>query len=81
MRVLRAILATWRLDGLHLLALLCPPLAVHACVRPDQIPASVLLTVMLWIPGVLHALWVVSVHESNHRANRVVAALRSHIGH
>lgn len=81
MRVLRAILATWRLDGLHLLALLCPPLAVRACGRPEQIPLSVLLTFLLWIPGVLHALWIVSVHQSNDRANRVVAALRSHIGH
>ena len=79
MRVLRAILASWRLDGLHLLALLCPPLAVRACGRPDQLPPSVLLTVLLWAPGALHALWVVSVHQSNDRANRIVAALRSHV--
>lgn len=81
MRVLRAILATWRLDGVHLLALLCPPLAVRACGRADLLPLSVLLTVLLWVPGVLHALWVVSVLQSNDRANRIVAALRSHIGH
>ena len=81
MRVLRAILATWRLDGIHLLALLCPPLAVRAAGRPHQVPLSVLLTVLLWIPGVLHALWVVSLYQSNNQASRLVAALRSHIGH
>ena len=81
MRVLRAILATWRLDVPHLLAVLCPPLAVRACGRPDQLPLSVLLTLLLWVPGVLHALWVVSVYESHNRASRLVSALRSHIGH
>lgn len=81
MRVLRAILATWRLDRLHLLALLCPPLAVRACGRPDQVPLSVMLTALLWIPGVLHAMRRVSVYQSNNQANRIVAALRSHIGH
>ena len=81
MRVLRAILSTWRLDGPHLLAVLCPPLAVRACGRADQLPLSVLLTALLWVPGVLHALWVVSVYESNTRASRLVSALRSHIGH
>ncbi len=81
MRALRAILSTWRLDGPHLLAVLCPPLAVRAAGRTDQLPLSVLLTILLWIPGVLHALWVVSVHQSNARANHLVAALRSHIGH
>ena len=81
MQLLRAIVSTWRLDGMHLLALLCPPLAVRACGRHDQIPLNALLTVLLWIPGVLHALWLVSIYQSNSRASRIVAALRSHIGH
>ena len=80
MHVLRAIVATWRFDGLHLLALACPPLAVRAAGRADQVPLSVLLTLALWLPGVVHALWVVAVHESNAHAHRIVAALRSHIG-
>ena len=81
MRALRAIFSTWRLDGPHVLALVCPPLAVRAVGRGDLLPLSVLLTVMLWIPGVVHALWVVAVQESHARANHLVAALRSHIGH
>ena len=81
MQFLRAIASTWRLDGMHLLAILCPPLAVRACGRHDQILLSVLLTVLLWIPGVLHALRLVSVYQSNSQASRIVAALRSHIGH
>ena len=81
MRALRAILSTWRLDGAHLLAVLCPPLAVRAAGRPDQLPLSVLLTLLLWLPGVVHALWTISVQQSNARANHLVASLRSHIGH
>lgn len=81
MRRFRAILSNWRLDGPHLLALLCPPLAVRAAGRSDQVALSVLLTLLLWIPGVVHALWVISVQESNARANHLVSALRSHIGH
>ncbi len=77
MRAFRAILSTWRLDGPHLLAVLCPPLAVRAAGRTDLVPLSILLTLLLWVPGVVHALWVMSVHESNARANHLVAALRS----
>lgn len=81
MRALRAILSTWRLDGPHVLALVCPPLAVRAAGRGDLLPLSILLTVLLWVPGVVHALRVMSVQESNARATHLVAALRSHIGH
>lgn len=81
MRALRGILSTWRLDGPHVLALVCPPLAVRAAGRSDLLPLSILLTVLLWVPGVVHALWVMSVQESNARATHLVAALRSHIGH
>ena len=78
---IRAIFSTWRLDGLHLSAVLFPPLAVRAAGRSDLVPLSILLTLLLWVPGVLHALRVISVQESNLRANRLVSALRSHIGH
>ena len=81
MRAIRAIFSTWRLDGPHLAAVLCPPLAVRAAGRGDLVPLNILLTLLLWIPGVLHALWVISVRESNARAHHLVAALRSHIGH
>jgi uncharacterized membrane protein YqaE (UPF0057 family) len=81
MRALRAIYSAWRLDGPHVLAVLCPPLAVRAAGRSDMLPLSILLTLLLWVPGVVHALWVVSVQASNARAHYLVAALRSHIGH
>jgi len=54
--------------------------AVRAAGRPDLMPQSLLLTLALWIPGVIHALWVISVYESNAHAHRIVTALRSHIG-
>jgi uncharacterized membrane protein YqaE (UPF0057 family) len=46
----------------YLLALVFPPLAVAISGRPKDLATSVLLTLLLWLPGVLHALMVVSRH-------------------
>ena len=46
----------------YLLALVFPPLAVAISGRPKDLATNVLLTMCLWLPGVLHALMVVSRH-------------------
>jgi uncharacterized membrane protein YqaE (UPF0057 family) len=43
---------------LSVLAFLCPPLAV-LCVEPASVPKNVALTLLLIVPGVLHARRVV----------------------
>lgn len=43
---------------ISVLSFLCPPIAV-LCVAPTAVPKNVLLTLMLIVPGVLHARRVV----------------------
>jgi uncharacterized membrane protein YqaE (UPF0057 family) len=72
--------ARWRNDAAHFAAVLLPPLAVRMCGRADLLPLSIFLTLLLWVPGVVHALWVVSDHQANEQANRLLTAFRNHIG-
>lgn len=55
---------------LYLLALLLPPVAVLVTGRPGQAVLNLGLTLLLWVPGALHALFVVSEHKANQRAER-----------
>jgi uncharacterized membrane protein YqaE (UPF0057 family) len=60
----------------YLLAIVLPPLAVLLCGKPVQALLNCLLTAMLWVPGVIHALFVVSSTESRANADRIVKAQR-----
>ncbi len=55
---------------LYLLAILLPPLAVLLTGRPFQALLNVPLTLIFWIPGVLHAILVVNEHKANQRAQK-----------
>ncbi|MEZ4524083.1 MAG: YqaE/Pmp3 family membrane protein [Thermomicrobiales bacterium] len=55
---------------LYLLAILFPPLAVLLTGRPLQALLNLLLTLLLWIPGMLHAILVVNEHKANQRAKK-----------
>jgi len=61
---------------LNLWAILLPPLAVWKCGRTGQFRINLLLTALLWLPGVIHALWIVSEHCPDERAHYVAAAMR-----
>ena len=62
---------------LYLLAIVFPPLAVFLAGRPVQAMLNVLLCVFLWIPGVIHALMVVSESKSNKRHKELIRTLKS----
>lgn len=62
----------------YLLAIICPPAAVLLCGRRGQTPPNILLTLCLWIPGVIHALWVVNGYLSGQRNNYVGQQMRQH---
>ena len=62
---------------LYLLAILLPPLAVLLCGKPVQAALNLVLTLMLWIPGVIHAMFVVSDHKADKRVARLEKALRA----
>jgi len=55
---------------LYLLAIVFPPLAVLLCGRPITALLNVFLTLLFWLPGVIHAILVVNEHKANQRAKR-----------
>jgi uncharacterized membrane protein YqaE (UPF0057 family) len=55
---------------LYLLAIILPPLAVLLTGRPLQALLNLFLTMLLWIPGMLHAILVVNEHKANQRAKK-----------
>jgi uncharacterized membrane protein YqaE (UPF0057 family) len=58
--------------------LLCivPPLAVLSCGKPGQFLLSCGLTMLFWVPGVIHALGVVSNFYADRRTDRIVRAIK-----
>ena len=57
-----------------LLALFLPPVAILLCGKPFQALLNIPLCCLIWIPGVIHAMMVVS--ESKARArNRELAEM------
>ena len=59
----------------YLLAIILPPIAVLFCGKPFQAALNLLLTLCFWLPGAVHALFVVHDHAENQRAQRLVHAL------
>ena len=60
----------------YILAIFLPPLAVFLCGKPFQTLLSIVLTLMFWIPGVIHALFVVHNHLADKRTDRIVEAIK-----
>jgi len=61
---------------LYLVAIFLPPLAVLLCGKPFQAIVNVFLTLMLYLPGLVHALFVVNNYYSDKRTNRIIDAMR-----
>jgi uncharacterized membrane protein YqaE (UPF0057 family) len=48
---------------LYILAFLCPPLAVYLDIGTGpELRLNIILTILGWIPGVIHALYILSIH-------------------
>ncbi len=60
----------------YFLAIVLPPAAVLLCGKPIQFILNVLLTLCFWVPGAIHALFVVSSHKADKRTNRIVRAIK-----
>jgi len=60
----------------YLIAILLPPLAVLMCGKPFQFLLNLVLTLIFWVPGMIHALLVVHDHLEDRRADRIVDAMR-----
>ncbi len=60
---------------MYLLAIVLPPVAVLMSGKPIQALINLVLTILGWIPGVIHAMLVVSSHHADKRTNRIVQAM------
>jgi uncharacterized membrane protein YqaE (UPF0057 family) len=60
---------------LNLLAVVCPPLAVLATGTPGRAATNLALTLLLYVPGVLHARSVVEQTNLERRYNSVMLEL------
>lgn len=60
---------------LYLLAILLPPLAVLLVGKPFQAILNLLLTLLFWLPGVVHAILLVNAHYADERTERIVEAI------
>ena len=63
-----------------LLAILLPPLAVFLCGKPVQAILNIFLTLAFWVPGVIHALFVVHTHLADKRNKELIKAVKESKG-
>ena len=61
----------------YFLAILLPPIAVLLCGKPGQMILNIILTLLGWIPGVIHALFVVHNHLADKRNQELVDAIKN----
>lgn len=59
----------------YFLAIVLPPLAVFLCGKPVQGLLNIILTICGWIPGVIHALFVVNSHLADKRNQELIDAI------
>ena len=64
----------------YFLAIILPPLAVFLCGKPIQTVLSIILTLCFWIPGVIHALFVVHTHLADKRNKELIKAVKESKG-
>ncbi|MCB1665859.1 MAG: YqaE/Pmp3 family membrane protein [Pseudomonadales bacterium] len=60
----------------YIIAIFLPPLAVFLCGKPLQGVLNIFLTLLFWVPGVIHALLVVNGHLADKRTDRIVKAIQ-----
>jgi uncharacterized membrane protein YqaE (UPF0057 family) len=60
----------------YFLAIILPPLAVILCGKPFQFILNILLTLLGWIPGMIHALLVVNNHMADKRTDKMIKAMK-----
>jgi uncharacterized membrane protein YqaE (UPF0057 family) len=59
---------------LYLLAIILPPVAVLMCGKPLQAVLNLVLTLLFYFPGLIHALFVVNSHLADQRNEKAIKA-------
>jgi uncharacterized membrane protein YqaE (UPF0057 family) len=62
---------------LYIVAIILPPLAVLLCGKPVQFLLNLLLCLLFWIPGIIHAVLVVHDRNADKRTDRVIKAMKT----
>lgn len=60
---------------LYVLAFLLPPVAVLMCGKPFQFLLNIILCCIFWIPGIIHAFYVVNNHLIEKQTGKIVDAI------
>jgi uncharacterized membrane protein YqaE (UPF0057 family) len=60
----------------YFLAIILPPLAVLLCGKPFQFLLNLVLTLLGWVPGVVHAILVVHTHLEDKRTERIIREMK-----
>jgi uncharacterized membrane protein YqaE (UPF0057 family) len=60
---------------LYLLAIVCPPMAVFLCGRVFSAILTLFLCLLCFIPGVVHALMIVTEYKADKRMDRLASKL------
>jgi len=61
----------------YIIAIILPPLAVLLCGKPIQFILNIFLTLLFWIPGMVHALLVVHSHLADKRTEKIIRTIKS----
>lgn len=69
--------APYNVGMLYLVAILLPPVAVLLVGKPFQALINLILTLLFYVPGAVHACLVVHEHYNDKRAKRIIAAMRT----
>ena len=60
----------------YLLAILLPPVAVFVCGKPFQGIINIFLTLAFYLPGAVHAIFVVHSYLADKRNDEIVRAIK-----
>ena len=60
---------------MYLVAVLLPPLAVLLVGKPFQAILNLILTLLFYVPGLIHAIFVVHNHYADKRQDRMLRDL------
>jgi len=60
---------------MYLLAIFLPPLAVLLSGKPFQAIINIFLTCLFFIPGILHAMLIVSERKNDKRTDRLIRGM------
>ena len=60
---------------LYPLAIILPPVAVLLCGKFIQVVLNLILTLILWVLGAVHAVSIIHSHLADKRTDRVIIAI------